>query len=78
MNAINSKPVEEVILGMSLGKQIRHLRKVRGLTQKELAKILGTQQSSIARVETDNYLPSLSFLLRIAEVLGKRVQVKLK
>ncbi len=78
MHAINSKSVEEVMVGMSIGNQIRHIRKVRGLKQEELAKLVGTAQSGIARVENDSYVPSLSFLIRVAEVLGKRVEVKLK
>jgi len=75
---MTTKPVDEVVLGLQIGGQIRHMRKVKNLTQKELAQKVGTAQSGIARVENDNYLPSLSFLIRIANVLGKRVQVKLK
>lgn len=78
MHAVNSKPVVEVVLGMNIGSQIRHWRKVKGLSQAELADLLKTGQPAIARVENDNYLPSLSFLLRVAEALGKSVQVTLK
>ncbi len=78
MNAINSKPIEEVMVGMSIGTQMRHWRKVKNITQKELAKKIGSNQPAIARFERDGYLPSLSFLIRVATALEKRVEVKLK
>lgn len=78
MNSINSKPVEEVLVGMNIGSQIRHIRKVKGLSQLDLAKKMKTGQPAIARVENDHYLPSLSFLIRLANALDKRVEVKLK
>ncbi len=40
------------------------------LTQVQLAKKMKTQQPSIARVESGNILPSLSFLERLADSLG--------
>ena len=41
-----------------------------GLTQKQLADLVGTQQPSIARVENGSVLPGLSFLKRIALAIG--------
>jgi ribosome-binding protein aMBF1 (putative translation factor) len=41
----------------------------RRLTQFELAKRIGTKQSSIARLELGKSLPSLSFLSKIAKAL---------
>jgi ribosome-binding protein aMBF1 (putative translation factor) len=40
-----------------------------GLTQKELAKKMGTQQPSIARVESGKLLPSLEFLKKLAKAV---------
>jgi transcriptional regulator with XRE-family HTH domain len=55
--------------------QVTRLRLQKGLTQKELAKAVGTRQSSIARLESGKSQPSLSFLHKVVEALGGRLQV---
>ena len=45
------------------------------LTQAELAKIAGTDQAHISRLERGNYNPSLKFLKKIAEGLGKELHI---
>lgn len=49
--------------------QLEMARLTKGLTQKELAEKAGTKQSNIARAESGAYLPSLSFIKRIADAL---------
>lgn len=58
------------------GYQIARLRILRGLTQTELAELVGTRQPSIARLENGASVPSLSFLQKIAAALNARVEVK--
>ena len=59
--------------------QIAALRKEAGLSQKELARRLGTSQQQISRLESPAYEGhSLSMLRRVAEVLGATVQVKIQ
>ena len=55
------------------GYQIARLRIQRGLTQAELAEMIGTHQPSIARLENGSSVPSLSFLERIANALDARI-----
>lgn len=55
--------------------QIARLRMQRGLTQKELAKLVGTRQSSIARLESGKQPPSLSFLHKVVEALDGWLEV---
>jgi transcriptional regulator with XRE-family HTH domain len=50
---------------------------LRGLTQAQLAEMVGTRQPSIARLENDSSTPSLSFLSKIAEALGAKIEFKL-
>jgi len=56
--------------------QIAALREKAGLSQKELAKFLGTSQQQISRLESPGYEGhSLSMLRRVAEALNARVRV---
>ena len=57
--------------------QVARLRIMRGLTQKQLAKLVGTKQSSIARLESGRAEPRLSFLRRVVEALRGRLEVRI-
>ena len=59
------------------GYQVARLRILRGLTQAQLAEMVGTRQPSIARLENGSSVPSLSFLTRIAEALDAKIEFKL-
>ena len=58
--------------------QIARLRIERGLTQQDLAALVGTTQSSIARLESGATKPSLSFLQRVGAALDARVVVTIE
>ena len=58
-------------------EQIIRVRREQNITQAELAKRVGTQKSNISRLESGNYNPSLDFLAKIAESLGKKISVTL-
>lgn len=56
--------------------QIAALRRRAGLSQKDLARLIGTSQQQISRLESPGYEGhSLSMLRRVAEVLHARVRV---
>ena len=55
--------------------QIISTRIAAGLTQKELAEKIGTQQSNISRIEKGNYNPSIEMLKRIANATGTKLHV---
>jgi len=57
------------------GYQIARLRIQRGLTQTQLAEMVGTRQPSIARLENGSSVPSLSYLERIAKALDARIEL---
>lgn len=57
--------------------QVARLRIMRGLTQKQLAKLVGTKQSSIARLESGRTEPRLSFLRRVVKALRGRLEVRI-
>ena len=58
-------------------EQIIKARKEMNISQAELAKRVGTQRSNISRLESGNYNPSLDFLIKISEALGKNLSVQL-
>lgn len=59
--------------------QLASLRKTSGLSQRELAKRVGTSQQQISRLESPSYKGhSLSMLRRVADVLGANVHVEIQ
>lgn len=65
-----SSPREEVV------RQLREVRKAEGITQEHLAELVGTKKSNISRLESGRYNPSLDFLVKVADGLGKQISVK--
>ena len=65
------KPRYEII------SQIIEARSEKNITQEELAKMAGTQKSNISRLESGTYNPSLDFLIKIANCLGKEIKITL-
>lgn len=57
--------------------QIIMARHEQNMTQSELARRVGTRKSNISRLESGNYNPSLDFLIKISEALGKNLKVQL-
>ena len=55
---------------LNLGLRIKELRIKRGLSQAELAKLVGVTPSTISQVEANIIYPSLPALLKMAEVLS--------
>ena len=64
---------EFAVIEMIIEKRIKN-----GLSQKELAKKIGTKQSAISRFESGNYNPSISFLQKIVKALGARLKISLQ
>jgi len=56
-------------------RQIIKARMEQDMTQSELARLIGTKQSNISRLEGGDYNPSLQFLKRVARGLGKKLHI---
>ena len=68
---------EEVALNAEIARKIYDLRTKAGLSQRELAKRVGTSASAICRIEDADYVGhSLSLLKKIADALDRRVDVR--
>lgn len=55
---------------MAPGEMIREKRKELGMTQSDLAKIIGTDPATISRWETGNREPTIAAYEKIMKVLG--------
>lgn len=53
-----------------IGERVKNLRKVKGLTQQELAEKTNLSQSYISAIEQEAKIPTLYTLDQIAKVLG--------
>lgn len=58
-----------------LGKKLIEARIKRNLSQRDLAKRVGTSQAAISRIEAMNANPSLSLLKRIAQALNTKLHI---
>lgn len=68
-----AREYERYDLAFEISEMVVDVRVKLGITQKQLAKKVGTKQPSIARLENGRTLPSLSFLEKIANKLGTYV-----
>jgi len=64
------KEFQKFDLAFEIGQMLIEARIIKGVTQEKLAKMMGTKQSGIARAESGKYLPSLSFLQKIAKAFN--------
>lgn len=65
------------VLNAEIARKIFDMRTTAGLSQRDLAKRVGTSASAICRLEDGDYEGhSLSLLKRIADVLERRVEIR--
>jgi ribosome-binding protein aMBF1 (putative translation factor) len=74
--------LQEMVRESSVNAQVSliiyDVRKQAGLTQKQLADLIGTTQSVIARLEDADYEGhSLSMLARIAAALDRKIKIEM-
>ena len=58
--------------------QIIDVRNQLNMTQEELAQRVGTQKSNISRLESGNYNPTLDFITKVAQGLGKEIHITIR
>jgi ribosome-binding protein aMBF1 (putative translation factor) len=69
--------LQKARVSAEVARKIYDLRTKAGLTQKQLAELVGTSHSVISRLEDDDYTRhSLDMLHRIAAALNRRVEVR--
>jgi predicted transcriptional regulator len=80
---INSDPevIKELDNNSIEYKVVREIIKARhelNLTQEQLAKLAGTKQSNISRLESGEYNPTIEFLSKVAQTMGKTLEIRLQ
>lgn len=71
------RELEEARMEDEVARKIYVLRTKAGLSQRDLAKLVGTSASAICRLEDADYEGhSMAMLKRIAEALNKRVEIR--
>jgi DNA-binding XRE family transcriptional regulator len=68
------EPVMSSNWAKTVGAKIRSLRSTANITQQQLAKKAGLQQSHVSRIESSEYSPTHMTLCKIAKVLNVAVE----
>ncbi len=68
----------EAQLAADVGERIHAAREAAGLSQRELARRMGTSQAAIDRLESGGVGATLTTLQRVATALGLEVSVELR
>jgi transcriptional regulator with XRE-family HTH domain len=73
-----ARAVEDLVAEMKLAQQIVALREKRGLTQRQFARLLGTSQPYVAKLESGRVKNlGVKTLLKCARALGASVSIRL-
>ncbi|MBN2651508.1 MAG: helix-turn-helix transcriptional regulator [Spirochaetales bacterium] len=70
--------VNDEILNLRIGEEIRKMRTAEGMTQEELAKKMSTTKSAISRLENHSESVRLSTIEKVAEIFKKKVIISFK
>jgi transcriptional regulator with XRE-family HTH domain len=74
-----AQAVDDLVAEMKLEQQIVALREKRGLTQRELAKLLGTSQPYVAKLESGRVKNlGVKTLVKCARALGASLSIRIE
>jgi XRE family transcriptional regulator, aerobic/anaerobic benzoate catabolism transcriptional regulator len=74
MPAMDSRPADEQAFLTELGRRVRHVRALRGMSRKVLARVSGISERYIAQLEGGKGNVSIKLLRRVAAAMGARVE----
>ena len=71
---MKSRPTDEQDFLAALGRRVRHVRALRGMSRKVLARVSGISERYIAQLESGQGNVSIKLLRRAAAAMGARVE----
>jgi XRE family aerobic/anaerobic benzoate catabolism transcriptional regulator len=71
---MKSRPTDDQDFLAALGRQVRHVRALRGMSRKVLARVSGISERYIAQLESGQGNVSIKLLRRAAAAMGVRVE----
>src|SRR5262245_9161502 len=71
---MDSRASEEEAFLAALGRRVRHVRALRGMSRKVLARVSGISERYIAQLESGEGNVSIKLLRRVAAAMGVRVE----
>lgn len=63
---------------MSISKQLIHLRSVKGISQEDLASLMGVTRQAVSKWETDQAIPDSEKIVRLSEIFNVSTDYILK
>jgi transcriptional regulator with XRE-family HTH domain len=70
MDGMTTKKTKPTAKTISFGDRLAELRKIRGLTQVQLAELLGSTQRAITYYENEADYPPVETIVQLAKILG--------
>ena len=63
-------------MSKNLGLLIKYYRLARNMTQQDLSRLSGVSNSTISKLESGNYIPTIRLLEKILKVLSLQIILK--
>lgn len=63
---------------MSISEQLIHLRKIKGLSQEELASLMNVTRQAVSKWETGQTVPDSEKIIHLSEIFGVTTDYLLK
>ena len=73
-SAVAPRPLDDAAFLAALGRRVRHLRALRGMSRKVLARVAGISERYIAQLESGEGNVSIKLLRRVAAAMGTRIE----
>lgn len=66
-------PEQAKVIEKSISQKIKHMRKISGLKQDEIAELFGVSRTTISNIERHYHLPTIPTLLNLIAAIGCKI-----